>query len=233
MKSGCLLEISVESLQAAMAAERGGAHRIELCSNLSEGGTTPSPDLLRGVRSRVRLPIVSMIRPRGGSFVYSSAEFEAMERDIGIAKDCRMDGVVLGLLDRRGFIDVERTRHLVIVARPLPVTFHRAFDECADLQTALEDVIQTGATRLLTSGGKPTAPESLAVIGELVKTARNRIVVQPGSGVHAGNVEALVRRTRVREVHAALSSVVPHPDENLPAFEKAVCELATTLAACR
>src|SRR6266436_7695628 len=139
MHSGHILEISVESVQAAVAAERGGAQRIEFCSNAREGGTTPSPELLRVVRERVPIPIFSMNRPRGGNFVYSDAEFEAMRRDVETAKELGMDGIVLGLLDVDGQVDVARTTRLVERARPLPVTYHRAFDECVDLRKSLED----------------------------------------------------------------------------------------------
>jgi copper homeostasis protein len=227
-----VLEISVESIDAAMAAERGGARRIEFCSNAWEGGTTPSPALLRVLRERVRLPIFSMNRPRGGNFVYSAAEFEVMLRDVETAKELGMDGLVLGLLDGDGEIDVERTKELVERARPLPVTLHRAFDECLDLRHSLEDVIKSGATRLLTSGGKQTAPEALETIGELVRIAGDRLIVMPGSGIHAGNIRKVVRATGAREVHAGLSSVIASPAGNLAAFEEEVRKLAAALRDC-
>lgn len=230
MKLRYVLEISVESVEAAMAAERGGADRIELCSNLREGGTTPSAELRRAARARLRVPIFSMIRPRAGDFVYSASEFEEMAREIAAAKECGMDGVVLGILDAQGGVDVKRTKELVELARPLPVTFHRAFDACVDLRQALEDVIETGSGRLLTSGGKPTAPEALELLGELVGKAGERIVVMPGSGIHAGNIREVVRKTRGREYHAGLSSVAARPAENLQAFEEAVRQLAAALA---
>src|SRR5580692_6005973 len=137
MRKEFSLEISVESVEAAMAAERGGASRIEFCSNAREGGTTPSDELLRTVRERVSLPIFSMVRPRGGDFFYSEAEFEAMRRDIDAAKKFGMDGVVLGLLNAGGEIDVTRSAQLVERAEPLHVTFHRAFDVSVDLRRSL------------------------------------------------------------------------------------------------
>ncbi len=213
-----------------MAAERGGADRIELCSHASEGGTTPAPELLRAARERVALPIFSMIRPRAGGFVYCDAEFETMAREIVTAKEFGMDGVVVGLLSDKGQIDIARTRQLVERAKPLPVTFHRAFDECTNLRTSLENVIKTGATRLLTSGGKQTAPEALGLLAELVNTAGDRLVVMPGSGLHAGNIREAVKKTRAGEYHAGLSSVVAHPADNLAAFEEAVRKLAAGLA---
>ena len=230
MKRRYVLEISVESAETAMAAERGGADRIELCSNLREGGTTPGAELRRAARAQLRVPIFSMIRPRAGDFVYSESEFDEMAREIGAAKDCGMDGVVLGMLDAQGSVKVKHTKRLVDLARPLPVTFHRAFDACADLKRSLEDVIKTGAVRLLTSGGKPTASEALEVLGELVEKAGGRIVVMPGSGVHAGNIGEVVRKTRAREYHAGLSSVARQPAQNLQAFEEAVRQLAAALA---
>ena len=232
MQSWYILEISVESVAAAMAAERGGAQRIEFCANAREGGTTPSDELLRAVRERVRLPILSMVRPRAGDFVYSDAVFEIMRRDIQAAKEFQMDGVVLGLLEADGRIDVERSAQLVEQARPLPVTYHRAFDESRDLQKSLEDVIKTGAARLLTSGGRRTAPEALGVLAELVRIAGERLIVMPGSGIHAGNIRKVARTTGAREFHAGLSSVIASPANNLAAFEEEVRKLAAALRDC-
>lgn len=232
MHPAYILEISVESIEAAVAAERGGAQRIEFCANAREGGTTPTPELLRAVRERVRIPIMSMVRPRAGNFAYSDAEFEEMARDIGVAKKCGMNGVVLGLLNAASVVDVGRTGQFVELARPLPLTFHRAFDECVDLEKSLEDVIRTDATRLLTSGGKNTAPEAVDALGKLVEQAGKRIVVMPGSGITPANIAEVVRGTKAREYHAGLSSVVARAAENLRAFEDAVRTLAERLASC-
>jgi copper homeostasis protein len=229
MQARYVLEISVESVEAAMAAERGGAQRIEFCSNAREGGTTPGEELLSAVRERVTLPILSMVRPRGGNFFYTDAEFLAMQREIEAAKQFRMDGVVLGLLSTNGHIDIERSAQLVTQARPLLVTYHRAFDECSDLRKSLEDVIKTGAARLLTSGGKRTAPEALELLGDLVRIAGDRLIVVPGSGLHAGNIREAVKKTGAREFHAGLSSAVPDPANNLRAFEREVRKLASCL----
>jgi copper homeostasis protein len=229
MQNRYILEISVESVEAAMAAERGGAQRIEFCSNTRDGGTTPSMELLRAVRERVHVPIFSMVRPRGGNFFYSSGEFTAMQQDVVRAVELGMDGVVLGLLREDGRIDVGRTEELIERARPLPVTFHRAFDECSDLQQALEDVIKTGATRLLTSGGKRTAPEALGILGELVRIAGERLIVMPGSGLHAGNIRKAVAKTGALEYHAGLSSVIANPADDIEGFEEEVRRLATLL----
>ena len=152
-----ILEISIESLEAALAAERGGADRVELCDNLSLGGLTPSTELMRTVRAQVRIPIFVMIRARAGDFVYSDTELTQMKRSIAEAKESGMDGVVLGILTKDRRVDIERTRELVELARPLPVTYHRAFDETADLRQALEGAIKAGANRILTSGGAKNA----------------------------------------------------------------------------
>jgi copper homeostasis protein len=229
MQSRFLLEISVESVEAAAAAERGGAQRIELCSNMRAGGTTASCELLRAVRERVSLPIFSMVRPRGGNFFYTEDEFEAMQREIEAAKEFRMDGVVLGLLDADGKVDIARTKQLVELARPVPITFHRAFDECVDLRVSLEDVIKTGATRLLTSGGKRTAPEALDVLKELVRIAGERLIVMPGSGLHAGNIREVVQKTAAREYHGGLSSVIAKPADNIAGFEEEIRKFTAAL----
>jgi copper homeostasis protein len=227
-----ILEITVRSVEAALAAERGGAQRIELCSNAAEGGTTPSSELLRDARERVRQQIFAMIRPRGGDFVYSAEEFTAMQAEIDTVKRLRVDGVVLGLLTAARRVDIPRTRQLVERAAPLPVTFHRAFDDSADMRASLEDVIKAGAARLLTSGGKKTAPLALELLGDLVRFAGNRITVMPGSGLHAGNICEAVETTGAREYHAGLSSVIPRPAENISAFENEVSELAVALRSC-
>ena len=224
-----ILEISVESVEAALAAERGGADRLELCANLREGGTTPPADLLRSVRERVRLPIFAMIRPRGGNFLYSDREFAAMREAMHAARESGADGFVLGLLDAEGRVDVERARELVERASPLPVTFHRAFDASVNSKEALDDVIETGAARVLTSGGKPTAPEAFSVLGESVRSAGQRIVVIPGSGLHAGNIREAVASTGSREFHAGLSSVVVDAVGNIEAFEVEVGRMVRAL----
>jgi copper homeostasis protein len=230
MPSKYLLEISVESVDAAMAAERGGASRIEFCGNLRVGGVTPSGELLRDARERVRVPIFSMVRPRDGDFFNPEADFAAMGRDIATAKEIGVDGVVLGLLNAERKIDVARTAQLVEMARPLPVTFHRAFDDCTDdLRAALEYVIATGAARLLTSGGTRTAPEALDLLGELVRIAGERLIVMPGSGLHAGNIREAAAKTGAREFHAGLSSVASSVAGNIGTFEAEVRRMSQVL----
>ena len=224
MKRKCLLEISVETLEAAMAAERGGADRIELCGNLSVGGVTPDTEILRTVRAQVHIPIFSMIRPRAGDFVYSDAEFSQMRRSISDAKESGMDGIVLGALTKGRRVDVERTRELVEFARPLPVTYHRAFDEAIDPQ-ALEDVIETGAKRILTSGGAKSALEGAAVLSELIEAARERIAIVPGAGISAANIAEVARRTKAREFHSGLSATLSYGSHEYRRFEEEVRKL--------
>jgi copper homeostasis protein len=224
------LEISVESAEAALAAERGGADRIELCGNLSAGGVTPSAELTGTVRGQLRIPIFAMIRPRAGDFVYSAAEFAAMKNDIGAAKKFGMHGVVLGILKSNQQVDVTRTRELVELARPLPTTFHRAFDECADLRQALEDVIQTGAARILTSGGAPGALEGAAMLASLLAAAQSRILIVPGAGINASNIAQIVEQTRAREFHSGLGTALPYGNSDYKKFEAEVWNLAERLA---
>jgi len=230
MNRKCILEISVETLEAGLAAERGGADRIEFCRNLSVGGVTPDADLLREVRAQVRIPTFSIVRPRAGDFVYSAAEFAEMKRSIIGAKESGMDGVVLGVLTKDHRVDVERTRELVELAKPLPVTYHRAFDESADLHQALQDVIQSGAKRLLTSSGAKSALEGAAVLAELIEAAGERIVIVPGAGISGVNIMEVARRTRAREFHSGLSSVLPYGSKEYKRFEEEVRKLAEQIA---
>ena len=205
MATPYILEITCDSLAKALAAQRGGAHRIELCSNLSQGGLTPGNELTRMVREQVQLPVFTMIRPRAGDFVYSEAEFAQMRREIVTAVELGMNGVVLGILTADGRVDIERTQELVELAHPLPVTFHRAFDASADADQSLEEVIQTGAARILTSGGASTAMEGRTQLAELVR--RGRIIIVPGAGITAANADLLAKETGAAEFHAGLSSL--------------------------
>ena len=230
MNRKCLLEISVEALESALAAERGGADRIELCGDLSLGGVTPGADLMRTTRAQVRIPIFSMVRPRAGDFVYSSAEFAEMKRSVVGAKEDGMDGVVLGVLTKEHRVDVERTRELVELAKSLPVTYHRAFDESADLQQALEDVIQSGAKKILTSGGARSAQEGVAVLAELLEAAAERIVIMPGAGISGVNIVEVAQRTRACEFHSGLSAALPYGSKEYKKFEKEVRKLAGQIA---
>jgi copper homeostasis protein len=209
MNDPILVEVCVDSVASAVAAERGGAQRVELCSALIEGGVTPSSGLIESVRGRVSISL--MVRPRGGDFFYDEDEFSIMRLDIETAKRLGADGVVFGLLSADGNVDVERTRQLIDLARPLAVTFHRAFDMTRDLFRALEDICGAGADGILTSGGEATAAEGVAVIKRLVKMAGDRIGIMAGSGINPGNVGILIQQTGVREIHVGLRSRVPSP----------------------
>ncbi len=208
---GILVEVCVDSVASALAAERGGAARVELCSSLIEGGVTPSAGLIEMTRTAVSMPLHVMIRPRGGDFCYEAEEFEIMKSDISAAKRMGANGVVFGILDLNGNVDVARTLQLADLARPLAVTFHRAFDMTADLFRALDDVCAAGIDRILTSGGEPTSLLGQETIARLVGKAEDRIVVMPGSGIRPENARSLVERTGVKEVHVGLRSVVPSP----------------------
>ena len=214
-----LLEITVESLDSALAAERGGADRIELCADLNHGGLTPSVTTMRKLHEELDIPVFAIIRPRSGNFVYSESEIVAMKRAISTARDLGMEGVVLGILRSDHSADVERTAELVQWARPLEVTFHRAFDSTPDLLAALEDVIATGATRILTAGNSANAPLGAETLRKLVKAAGSRIVIMPGGGLDATNLAKVVTDTQAREFHSGLGSVLPYGSSNLARFE--------------
>ena len=195
------IEACVESLEAAVAAAEGGADRIELCANLAVGGVSPGRELLTACASQLDIPVFVMVRPRAGDYRYSAAEQTAMLDEIRHANDAGARGIVTGALRLGGTVDETLTGELIAAARPLPVTFHRAFDETPDAERALETLIGLGAARVLTSGQATTAPEGAAMIGRLVRLAAGRIGILAGAGIDGDNVAALVRTSGVREVH--------------------------------
>jgi copper homeostasis protein len=199
-----LIEAAVEGLAGALAAERAGSDRIELCVNLDVGGTTPSAELIAAVTRETRIPVFVLIRPRAGDFLYTRLEVEEMVRDIELVGTMGVAGIVAGALTADGNVDVGQTRTLVRAASRLPVTFHRAFDSAASLSEGLERVIDAGATRVLTSGGAPTALEGADALASLVTRAGDRISIVAGGSVREHNVRELITRTRVREVHTRL-----------------------------
>jgi copper homeostasis protein len=208
MSSPALLEMCVDSVESAAASEKGGAQRIELCSDLAEGGVTPSAGLIAMTRKRVKIPLHVLIRPRAGDFLYSADEFEVMKRDIVLAKHLGANGVVVGILDRDGNVDVPRTGELVALAQPLPVTFSRAFDLGRDQFAALEDVISAGADRILTSGGAATAEAGSGTLARLVQAAAGRVGIIAAGGIREHNVDQILR-TGVSQIHASLRQAVP------------------------
>ena len=196
-----LVEACVDSVASALAAERGGAGRLELCDNLYDGGTTPSAGMISAVKAAVRIPVFAIVRPRGGGFVYTTDEMSVMRLDIEAARMLGADGVVVGPLTRDARIDVEQLRTLVDAAGELPVSFHRAFDLVRDQEQALETLMQCDVPRVLTSGGAATALEGVAAIASLVRRAAGQIAVMAGGGVREENVQEVVQRSGVRDVH--------------------------------
>jgi copper homeostasis protein len=205
------VEICADSVESALAAQSGGAHRIELCSNLLEGGVTPSAGLISTVRHKLDIDLYVMVRPRGGDFCYTAEEFETMGKDVLMAKQLGANGVVFGILQQSGEVDIARTRCLVEMARPLKTTFHRAFDMSRELSKSLEDVIKTGAERVLTSGGEQKVEDGLRIISELVQGADQRISIMVGGGITPSNVYRIIEATGVQEIHASVRVHVPSP----------------------
>jgi copper homeostasis protein len=199
------VEICVDSVESAIASASGGAERVELCSALGEGGITSSCGLIREVRAAVPIQLFVIIRPRGGNFVYSDSELEVMRKDIVAVKAMGVDGVVLGALTSDGEVDQPHTRELIQLARPLQVTFHRAFDVCRNMHRALEDVIATGADRILTSGGKADAVSGMNTIATLQRNAGQRIRIMAGGGIRASNVRRIALHAGIFELHTSLN----------------------------
>jgi copper homeostasis protein len=211
-----------------MAAQRAGAHRIELCDNPGEGGTTPSYGFIKAAREKLQIALFPIIRPRGGDFFYTAAEFELMKADVKICKELGCDGVVIGILNADGTVDTKRCKQLVAMAYPLGVTFHRAFDRVKDAAKTLEDIIETGCERILTSGLQPTAIEGAETIAALIKQAAERIIIMPGSAVRAGNIIELATNTGAVEFH---TSARMHVNSKMDYVNKAMKEDLKSVAA--
>lgn len=201
MSEQIILEICLETAEQAVAAQDAGADRIELCANLAVGGTTPLVDEMRLARRLLHIHLHVMIRPRGGDFCYTDSEFEQMKTAILEAKNAAVDGVVLGILNRDGTVDTLRTSKLIELAKPLQVTFHRAFDETPSPFQALEDIISTGAQRILSSGQADSALLGIELLSKLINTAGNRIIIMPGAGINANNVKEILALSKAREIH--------------------------------
>jgi copper homeostasis protein len=204
-----MLEVAVFNIESAIQAQAAGANRLELCENPNEGGTTPSYGTLCVVAKTISIPVFPIIRPRGGDFLYTEAEFDVMKNDIHICKELGFDGVVIGLLLPDGSIDTTRTKELVDFAAHMAVTFHRAFDRCNDPVKGLHDIIATGCKRILTSGQVPSAPNALELIQTLVKEAGDQIIIMPGSGVRGNNIATIKLETKAKEFHSSARKVVP------------------------
>ena len=194
-------EICANSVASCIAAQEGGADRVELCSGIPEGGTTPSFGMIRKARASIDIALNVIIRPRGGDFLYTADELEEMVHDIRIAKELGADGLVFGCLTKEGDIDMEAMSVLMEAAAGLPVTFHRAFDHSADPMRALQDIIDLGCARILTSGCRPTAMQGSSLLAELVKAAGDRIIIMPGCGVNESNIAEIARLSGAREFH--------------------------------
>jgi copper homeostasis protein len=204
-----ILEIAANSVASALAAQQGGAGRVELCTALELGGLTPSSAQIAMARERLHIPLYVLIRPRAGDFLYSDLECETMLRDIEACAAAGCDGVVLGVLDAEGDVDVPRCRSLISAAGNMGVTFHRAFDLSRDSAQALEDIVALGCERILTSGAQVSAPDGATLIRELVVQAAGRLAVMPGAGITAQNIAALAAATGAHEFHASAKRQLP------------------------
>ena len=194
-------EICANSVASCIAAQEGGADRVELCAGIPEGGTTPSYGMIRNARKSINIGLNVIIRPRGGDFLYSESEIEEMLYDIHIAKELGADGLVFGCLTPEGDVDIKVMKRLMEAAGETPVTFHRAFDHTSDPLKALEDIIGLGCARILTSGCRPTALEGVSLLAQLVEAAGDRIIIMPGCGVKESNIAETARLSGAREFH--------------------------------
>lgn len=206
-----IIEIATSDFATTKSAVEGGADRIELCVNLAEGGTTPSLGTIKRCRENFDVLLYPIIRPRGGDFLYNKDEYEIMLQDVKLCKQLGCDGVVIGLLNMDGTIDIARTSELIEAAYPLGVTFHRAFDRCKDPFVAMEELIEIGCERILTSGQKPSVVDGVDLVAELNKKADDRIIIMPGSGVRKENIKMLAEKTGCVEFHSSLRSKTKSP----------------------
>ncbi|WP_316813959.1 copper homeostasis protein CutC [Pedobacter heparinus] len=202
------MKVCANSLRSALAAQEGGAIRVELCDNLPEGGTTPSYSQIEMAKKMLNIQVYPIIRPRGGDFLYTDLEFELMKADIKACRELGCDGAVLGILKHDGSVDKERCGELIALAGNMHVTFHRAFDLSNNLPEALEDIIKLGCVRLLSSGGESSALKGAEMLQKLIAQARDRISIMPGAGINANNIQSLIRQTGAKEFHASASKSV-------------------------
>jgi copper homeostasis protein len=218
-----IIEIATNDFVTTKAAVEGGADRIELCAALSEGGITPSYGMIRHCREAFTTQLFPIIRPRGGDFLYTEQEFMVMLDDVKKCKELGCDGVVIGLLNKQGNIDTERTARLIEEAYPLKITFHRAFDRCDDPFLALEQLIKLGCERILTSGQKPNVMDGIDLVTQLITAANGRIIIMPGSGVRKENINELAKKTGAVEFHSSLRGKTASDMEFIhPAFAESM-----------
>ncbi|MEP7110623.1 MAG: copper homeostasis protein CutC [Ferruginibacter sp.] len=197
------LEVIGFNIESCIIAQSAGADRIELCDNPGDGGTTPSFGFIKAARKNLTIELYPIIRPRGGDFLFSKAEFEMMKTDVQQCKELGCDGVVIGILKADGTVDKENCKQLVSLASPMGVTFHRAFDRTNDPFKALEDIIEIGCERILTSGQKPAALEGAELILSLIQQSAGRIIIMPGSGIRSDNIADIVEKTGAKEYHTS------------------------------
>jgi copper homeostasis protein len=197
------LEICCYNYSSCVLAQDAGAQRIELCANPAEGGTTPNLGLIKSVKEKINIPVFPIIRPRGGDFLFSAEEYSMMQTDVLLCKQIGFEGIVIGILNPDGSIDRKRCASLVEMAYPMEVTFHRAFDRAANPSQAMEDIIDIGCTRILTSGQRPAAMEGIPLLTQLIQQADDRIVIMPGAGVRASNILAIAEKTKATEFHSS------------------------------
>lgn len=198
-----ILEIAVFNIESALLASKSGADRIELCENAFDGGTTPSCGTLKTIKEKISIPVFPIIRARGGDFFYTDDEYNVMKNDILFCRQLGFEGAVIGLLNKDATVDKERTKHLVDVAYPMEITFHRAFDRTKDAFQSLEDIIECGCQRILTSGQVPNAYDGKDLIKKLIEQADERIIIMPGTGVRSNNIKELADYTNATELHSS------------------------------
>ena len=198
-----VLEVIGFNIESCVVAQQAGAHRIELCDNPGEGGTTPSCGFIKAAREKLQIDLYPMIRPGGGDFLYSDDEFEIMCENVKVCKSLMCDGIVIGMLNADGTVDKKRSAKLVELAYPMGVTFHRAFDRTRDAFEALETIIDIGCERILTSGLKPNVNDGIHLLKALVEKADERIIIMPGAGVRSSNIKELAVTTGAKEFHSS------------------------------
>ena len=216
-----ILEVIGFTIEACIAAQKAGANRIELCDSPADGGTTASYGFIKAARKKLQIELFPIIRPRGGDFLYSDDEFEIIKTDVKFCIEAGCDGVVIGMLTKDGKVDKKRCGALIDSAYPLGVTFHRAFDRTVDAFEALEDIIEIGCERILTSGQKPNASDGAELIKQLIEKANDRIIIMPGSGVNSKNILQIAETTAAVEFHSSARKKIKSAMEfNNPALNE-------------